>query len=219
MKFKTGLIAVFLLCLVLTACSKKSTELDNAGSSEGKALPNAANGESATEISLSDFFLEDGAKAHYEGQGNEYAELDVNISRPYENYVVVYEDNGGVLTRNIYRIEPQNILLVSTSTASSKQDYPSQDELDATETINVYLKTPFEKGAEFNGWTITEIDIAVETPYKKFEHAMVIENKGEDFINRKYFVEGYGEVKRESIMSVEGEEEFVVTSTLKAIDK
>ena len=219
MKLRSGLLIVFLACLVLTACSKKPTALDDTGSSEGAVAPNAENGESATETSLSDYFLEDGAKAHFEGKGNEYAELDINFSRPYKNYVVVYEDNGGVLTRNIYRIEPENILLVSTSTASSKQDYPSQDELDATETINVYLKTPFEKGAEFNGWTITETDIAVETPYKNFEHAMVIENTGEGFINRKYFVEGIGEVKRESIMNVEGEEEFVVTSTLKAIDK
>ena len=36
---------------------------------------------------------------------------------------------------------------------------------------------------------------------KKFDHAFVIEMKTDDFVNRKYFVEGFGEVKRESIMT------------------
>ncbi len=58
----------------------------------------------------------------------------------------------------------------------------------------------------------------LETPYQTFENVFVLEETSEDFINRKYFVEGFGEVKRESIMQIEGEEDFIVTSTLEKIE-
>ena len=32
-----------------------------------------------TEISMSDFFLPNGSKAHYKGEGNEFAELDIEV--------------------------------------------------------------------------------------------------------------------------------------------
>ena len=98
------------------------------------------------------------------------------------------------------------------------KDFPSQAELDAMNPTGVYLKKPLKKGTTFDTWTIVEMDTTVDTPYKKFDHAFVIEMKTEDFVNRKYFVEGFGEVKRESIMQTD-DGEFIVTSTLKTVDK
>ena len=80
------------------------------------------------------------------------------------------------------------------------------------------MKNPLKKGQHSIQWTIVETDITVDTPYKKFDHAFVIEMKTDDFVNRKYFVEGFGEVKRESIMKMD-DGEFIVTSTLKTVDK
>ena len=42
----------------------------------------------------------------------------------------------------------------------------------------VYLKKPFEVGTKFDKWKIVETDVTVETPYKTFEHAFVIEETG-----------------------------------------
>ncbi len=43
----------------------------------------------------------------------------------------------------------------------------------------IYLEKPLEKGTTFDTWTIVETDITVDTPYKKFDHAFVIEMKTE----------------------------------------
>lgn len=53
---------------------------------------------------MSAFFLSSGAKAHYKGEGNEFAELDIEVTVLDERYVVVDEDNGGVTIRTIYHI-------------------------------------------------------------------------------------------------------------------
>ena len=79
------------------------------------------------------------------------------------------------------------------------------------------MQKPFEVGATFNEWTIVETDATIETPYHKFEQVIVIETKEKDFINRNYFAENYGEVKRESVMI--SEDDFVVTSTLESVSK
>lgn len=215
---------IFLLVavLVFSGCSKKQpTALDNSGSTNGtigEGIVKESESESDGEISLTDLFLPDGSKAHYLGEGNEFAELDVEVARPFENYVVVHENNGGSLVRHIYKIEPDKISILDEQTVELVKDFPTLAELDAMDPTGVYLKKPIKKGTTFDTWTIVEIDTTVDTPYKKFDHAFVIEMKTDDFVNRKYFVEGFGEVKRESIMQTD-DGEFIVTSTLKTVDK
>ena len=217
-------IFIFLLVavLVFSGCSKKQpTALDNSGSTNGtigEGIVKESESESDGEISLTDLFLPDGSKAHYLGEGNEFAELDVEVARPFENYVVVHENNGGSLVRHIYKIEPDQISILEEKTVDLVKDFPSQAELDAMNPTGVYLKKPLKKGTTFDTWTIVEMNTTVDTPYKKFDHAFVIEMKTDDFVNRKYFVEGFGEVKRESIMQTD-DGEFIVTSTLKTVDK
>jgi len=215
---------IFLLVavLVFSGCSKKQpTALDNSGSTNGtigEGVVKESESERDGEISLTDLFLPDGSKAHYLGEGNEFAELDVEVARPFENYVVVHENNGGSLVRHIYKIEPDKISILDEKTVELVKDFPTLGELDAMNPTGVYLKKPLKKGTTFDTWTIVEIDTTVDTPYKKFDHAFVIEMKTDDFVNRKYFVEGFGEVKRESIMQTD-DGEFIVTSTLKTVDE
>ena len=122
------------------------------------------------------------------------------MTRPFENYIVIHENNGGSLVRHIYKIEPDKISILEEMTVDLYERLPFPEELDAMKPTGVYLEKPLEKGTTFGTWTIVEMDATVETPYQKFDNAFVIEMKTEDFVNRKYFVEGYGEVKRESIM-------------------
>ncbi|MBE1554757.1 hypothetical protein [Sporosarcina limicola] len=222
MRQRKPLIFILLATLLFSGCVKngtssdKSTALNNSSSANGNK---ATSGKNTTQTAMADFFLPDGSKAHFEGEGNEFAELDIEVARLIENYVVIHENNGGSIVRYVYKIEEDTIQVLDNITVGTKKDVPSKEEMDAMKPIGIYLKMPFEKGVSFDKWTIIDIDATVETPYKKFEHAIVIEMKDKDFVNRKYLVEGYGEVKRESVMQVEGEEDFVVTSKLKLVDK
>lgn len=215
-------ILLLIAVLVFSGCSNKQpTTLDNSGSTNGtigEGDVKESESERDGEIPLTDLFLPDGSKAHYQGEGNEFAELDIEVTRPFENYVVIHENNGGSLVRHIYKIEPDKISILDEKTVDLVKDFPSKAELDAMKPTGVYLKKPLKKGTTFDTWTIVETDTTVDTPYKKFDHAFVIEMKTDDFVNRKYFVEGFGEVKRESIMQSD-DGEFIVTSTLKTVDK
>jgi len=215
---------IFLLAMILvfSGCSKKNpTALDNSGSTDGTVgdkVVNESENENDGGIPLSDLFMPDGSKAHFQGEGNEFAELDVQVTRPFENYIVIHENNGGSLVRHIYKIEPDKISILEEMAVQLVKDFPSQADLDKLKPIGVYLKKPLEIGTTFGTWTIIDTETTIDTPYKKFDHAIVIEEKTEDYINRKYIVEGYGEVKRESIMQTD-DGEYIVTSTLLTIEE
>lgn len=227
MRGKTIFFNVLLIALIVSGCTNKTTSMNNSGNSGESTDPNAKENvnESTSkpnqnDESLLDYFLPAGSKAQFKGEGNEFAELDIDFAHPYENYVILHENNGGALIRHIYRIEKDQISIMEEKAIDLNEDFPSQQEIEAMEPIGVYLKKPLEVGTTFDRWKIVETDVTVKTPYETFDHAFVIEEKGDDFVNRKYFVEGYGEVKRESIMNMAGEEEdFIVTSTLESVSK
>lgn len=225
MKKLNRFVFLLLAFFVITGCSKNSsTNMDNSGSensgmiTEEKEGTEGNNGSNQSEVTMIDFFLPDGSKAHYLGEGNEFAELDVEVSHPYKDFVIVHENNGGTMIQYIYKIEKDKIDILDKRMVDYKEEFPSLEELNAMAPTGIYLQQPLKVGTTFDNWKITEIEVAVETPYKKFEKAFVIEETGEDFTNRKYFVEGFGEVKRESIMHME-DGDYVVTSTLKAVDQ
>jgi hypothetical protein len=225
-------ILMLVAALIVTGCSNNGSESndpkineDNMVKSEEVTEGQTDEGEKSTleengqnEISMMDFFLPDGSKAHYKGEGNEYAELNIQVTHPYENYVIVHEDNGGASVRHIYKIDPDKISILEQTELDYEKAIPTLDELKAMEPIGIYLQNPLAEGATFGEWTVTQTEATVETAYKTFENAFVIERKGEDFVIRKYFVQGFGEIKQEFLMESEGNE-FVVTSTIESIEK
>ncbi len=217
-------ICLLVAALVFTGCSKNGgTAMNNSGSqntgimTKEKENTEGNEGANQSDISMIEFFLKDGSKAHYLGEGNEFAELDIEVAHPFKDYVIVYENNGGSLVRHIYKIAQDEILILDSKIVDYKEDFPTLEELDAMEPSGVYLKKPFSKGTVFDKWSIVETDVTLKTPYKTFDRAFIIERKDKDIVNRKYFVQGYGEVKREAVMQTK-EGEFIVTSTLKAVD-
>lgn len=223
---KTNLFfCLFMAILLFTGCSKNGgTAVGNSGSEntgivtkENESTENEEN-PPQNEVAMLDFFLPDGSKAHYQGEGNEFAELDIEVAHPFKDYVIIHENNGGSLVRHIYKIENDKIIILEKMMIDYKQDFPTQKELDAMAPSGIYLKKPFTVGTAFGNWSIIETDVSVETPYQTFDHAFIIEMKENDIINRKYFVKGFGEIKRESIMKTT-DGEFVVISTLKSVEK
>ena len=219
-------IVLAALLFALAGCSAKDPT-----SVDGKADSSKTNEEAApagkdqqddaelTDTGLLDYFLPDGSSAHYKGEGNEFAELDITVARPAQDYVVIHENNGGTFVQKVYKVDGDEIRVLQEEHIELDAGVPSPAELDAMTPIRTYLKGPLEIGTTFDDWEIVETDATVDTPYQAFENAIVIEQKEEDFINRIYLVKEYGEVKRESIMSMEDESDFVVTSTLETVDQ
>lgn len=219
-----NLLMIMSICsLFVVGCSPATTDLNNSGNSGESAQPNEKTDkeitDAAKESELVDYFLPDTSKAMFIGEGNEYADLDIDYAHPFKNYVIVHENNGGTLIRYIYKIESDQILRLDQRVIELKEDFPSLDELQAMEPNGIYLEKPFEVGTIFDEWKIVETDITLETPYQTFDHVFVIESTSDDAVNRKYFAKGFGEVKRESVMTMTNGEEYKVTSTLSSVSK
>lgn len=166
------------------------------------------------------FFKPPDSTAYFKGEGNEFATFNVKTLWLSEKYVSNVEDNGGVLMLRVYRVLEDKVELVVEEVIEGMPEevvYPEVAQLEEMDALQTYLAAPIAVGTSFEQWTIIKINETLETPYKKFENVIVIEEKGENFINRKYFVEGFGEVKRESIMQMDNDEEYIVTSTLESI--
>lgn len=185
--------------LLIGACGKDRRTNENPA---GSAAPNAVK-EVQPIISMLDYFPEDGSKGHFKGEGNTLADYDIQVTHAHENYVVVYEKSKDTHLRHIYKIEADRIDMLDSKVIGTDDVFPTLAELNAMQPVSVYLQKPLTEGTVFGDWTIVQTDATVETPYQQFEQAIVIENKDKDVVLRKYFVSGYGEVKRESVMKNE----------------
>ncbi|PIC62598.1 hypothetical protein CSV79_16185 [Sporosarcina sp. P13] len=231
---RTMFFLVAALLLVLAGCSSKpATSLDGNVGSDGESTNDGTTKDeqtgqkdgdqtkqddaNLTDVSLLDYFLPDGSSAHYKGEGNEFAELDITVARPAEDYVVIHENNGGSFIQKVYKLVGDEIQVLQEEHTELSAEVPTPAQLDAMEPTRIYLKGPVAVGTTFDDWKIVETDVAVTTPYQQFEDAIVIEQEGDNFINRIYLVKDIGEVKRESIMTMEGEDDFVVTSQLETV--
>lgn len=225
---RISIIVIALMTTLLIIGCAKNGEIKNPTPPEnnntGSNVTDGSAGGSIGDVTPSndpmrDYFLPDGSKANYKGEGNEFAQLKVEVAQPYEHYFIVHENNGGAFIRRIYKIDTDKIEILEQKTVDAIPDFPSRDQLESMNPIGIYLQKPFSLGTVFDKWTIVETGVTVETPYKTFSDAFVIEEKGKDFVNRKYFVQGFGEVKRESIMKSANGEETIVTSTLESVTK
>ncbi|WP_033542886.1 hypothetical protein [Planococcus sp. CAU13] len=163
------------------------------------------------------FFMDDGTTAQYEGDGNEFATLAIRTEHLMEDYVALYEDNGGTVMLKVYRLSDDRVDLVKEEPEFFDEYNPTLEELEALETISTYLEFPLEEGNTLDDRTVVQTGATVKTPYETFEDAIVLESRAENSTNRWHFIEGYGEVKREFISEEDGEE-FTVTSSLESIE-
>ncbi|SOC23893.1 hypothetical protein SAMN05880501_11634 [Ureibacillus xyleni] len=167
------------------------------------------------------FFKPDGTTSTFLGEGNEYASYTEKTKWLSDNYVATVIDNGGATTMKVYRVLEDRIDLVYDELVEEMPNdvvYPEVQSLDKLEAVEPYLASPIEVGTTFGNWKIVETGASIDTHFETFENAIVIEEQGEDFTNRKYVVEGFGVVKSESVMVTDTNEEYIVTSTLERIE-
>lgn len=175
--------------------------------------------EESADIQLSDYFMPDGSIAYFEGFGNEYAQLNLRTVFLENNHVAVYEDNGGTVLLSVYRLTDNRIELVLEEGEYYDEYRPNAAELDALEPISVYLEFPIEEGQSIGDQTVIETGASLETYYGTFEDVFILEEIFESGgVNKTYFAEGYGEVKREYRANADDPDEYAITSILKRID-
>lgn len=175
------------------------------------------------DIDYTKFFMPDNSTSYFLGEGNEYATFNVHTKWLSDRFVALVENNGGAVMLRIYKVMDEfnkidKIYDEMIEDLPNNVQYPSVDELNSLPAIETYLNGPIEVGTTIGKWKITEVDMTLDTPYQTFEHVFVLEETSENYINRKYFAFGYGEIKRESIMHNEDAEDFIVTSTLENIE-
>ncbi|RAZ69768.1 hypothetical protein [Planococcus maitriensis] len=237
MKYWSGLGGVALM-LAVAGCGTQDTTIEQpeegavqeeaaqeeAPEAEMEEMPAEGTGgdshgsEQAT-VDPYDYFLEDGSTAKFEGYGNEFAEFTLKTDYMEANHVATYEDNGGTVVLKVFRLHEDRIELVKQEGEFYDDYTASFEELEALEVISTYLEFPIEEGQEIGDATVVETGTSLETPYQNFDDVFVLESMTEDgSINRNYFVEGYGEVKREFRANADDSDEMAITSTLASVE-
>jgi len=168
-------------------------------------------------VDLKKFLKPDNTVANFLGDGNEFSSYTEKTTWLNDEFVGTIVDNVGVSLMTIYKITKNQIEIVFKEPIDLDTPFPKIEELEVLEPIETYLATPIEEGTSFGQWKIVETNATIETPYKTFEKAIILEEKGENYVNRKYFVEGLGEIKTESIMDTDQGETYTVTSALQSI--
>ncbi|EGA88894.1 putative lipoprotein protein [Planococcus donghaensis MPA1U2] len=224
LKFMSFTLAILLL---LTACNSESSEEQQSPEEDSNlieegsenAVEEQTDDEETVYIDLSTFFMPDTSTATFLGEGNEYASFTLRTVYMDDQHIATYEDNGGTVMLKVYRVGENAVELVKEQTEFYEDFVASSEELEALQPIRTYLTLPLEVGTVIENWTVTETDATGETPFQKFKNAIVLESEEtENAMNKTYFAEGYGEVKREFRMQEEGQEEFVVTSVLESVE-
>ncbi|HWK23465.1 MAG TPA: hypothetical protein VNS08_10590 [Ureibacillus sp.] len=188
--------------------------------SEENSTPPSENEEVSEEVDFKHYFKPSNTTATFKGDGNEFAGYTETTKWIADNYVATVIDTGGARIMKVYRVLEDKIVLVMDELIEEMQGeevYPDITTLEKLPVLETYLARPIEVGTKFDRWTIVETNGTLATPYQTFENVFVLEETGEEFINRKYFAEDYGVIKSESITSVELSEEIVISSTLEDI--
>ncbi|MBO1914345.1 hypothetical protein J4G37_57185, partial [Microvirga sp. 3-52] len=100
MKKNKLLIMLFSALFLVVGCTQKNTidppvdKKTNQDSEKEEKVDDQttdADDKKTLEVAMINFFLPDGSSAHYEGDGNEFAELNIEVTHIDSKYVVIDE--------------------------------------------------------------------------------------------------------------------------------
>ncbi|WP_313890776.1 hypothetical protein [Psychrobacillus sp.] len=210
------LVLLLIPILILFACTNEQPISNDAASNKDE--PTVSEGlplEKAND--LRQFFMADQASANFIGEGNEYASYTLKTVHLSDNYVVTYENNGGTVLQRIYKITDEKVSILAENEEAYDEKTPTLEELNTMQEKKIYLVAPLTVGSEFGGWKVTSTTETIKTNVQTFTDVIVIEKIDEqNTIVRKYFAKDFGEIKREFIMNIEGEE-TIISSTIDQI--
>lgn len=217
---KVRIISLFAVALLVGCTDQSSTtpQPNDPSSTETETEPEIVEPQEMGP-DLHTYFMPNQSIARFEGMGNEYATYTLETQYLYDDYIGTLEDNGGTVVQRIYRVEENRIVKIFEEVEAYEADFPPFNELESMPELETYLSLPLEEGTAFGGWTIEQVDGTLETPFQTFTDVIMLSQEGEDqSVIEKYFVEGFGEVKRVFRMPGGEGEEFEVISTLQSVD-
>lgn len=169
---------------------------------------------------LKQYFFSDESEAVFLG-GFENGGFTVQTFWLSDHYVQqVLSSDAGIVER-IYRLNGDQIELVFEELIDDTvRSQMSTDELNKLPMLQIVLKAPFKIGDEYGDWTVIETSGQVTTTYGSFSNVLVVENTDDDVRMRKYYVQGFGEVKWETaFLNKESDEyEMFMTTDFATLD-
>lgn len=203
----------------------KSTDNDDASANATEDTTNKEVKEEATAttnastIDFKKYFLADGAKASFLGEGMEFAAYTLETHWLNDKYVATYKNDGATKSQQIYRVNADNIELVVDDSFELEPETPTIGWLDKTEAMEVVLQAPLEKDQKFSEWQVIATDQTVETPLQTFTKVIEVQRKGKDFTEQRFFAEGFGQIKSVYTMEIEGSHEpYIIISSIEKVE-
>lgn len=232
-KWLVSVMGLLLLLLLLSACSlfrtgtstndgesttaQEDTELEEPDLDESDELESESNDESpeiASQYNLADFFPDTTDNLYiYEGEGIEFASYTQFTDYADGNRKQIRENNGGTETVKVLELRDEEIAVLF----SLPEIYYRENLLEESGAVSeVLIKAPLQVG---NRWeledgserSITDADIAVETPAGTFE-AIEITTMYEDGESRDYYAPDVGLIQ--SVYVSEGIETSSILSEI-----
>ena len=167
--------------------------------------------ENASSLQL--FFKEHQTTATFVGVGNEFASFSEETIWLTDHIVQTSIDNGGAFIYSVYRISEQAIELVYEGVTEPNMTI---EQIAKLPVIELYLALPLKQGTSFGSWTITDVDVTVNTPFKSFTDVIEVMKEIDGSTSYRYFAPGFGLIKQVESLEM-GENMFKISSTLEGI--
>jgi hypothetical protein len=169
--------------------------------------------EEPTLLNLKSIFKKDGDVAYFVGDFNEYATFTETTTWLNDEYVQILTDNGGSVTRQIYKVSLDKIELVfEKMDVSESEDLPIE-KLELLKPISTLLIAPIEDGAAFDDKVIT-YPVDFLTPYKKFSDTIQVTVEDQNSTIDYYYAQHYGLIGKITTF----EDDYQITSMLTSIN-
>ena len=194
-------VYVLLLCCVLTACSNVAesqlhadiiaTSNEAIEHSEDLATAYANAYENASPLQL--FFNEDQSIATFIETGNSLASFREETVWLTDYIVQKKVDNGTAVVYSLFRITDEAIELVYEGETELTMTI---EEMTKLPIIELDLALPIAPGTSFGSWTITNVDVTVDTPFKSFTNVVEVVKETDGSTSYRYFAPGFGLIKQ-----------------------
>ena len=194
-------VYLLLLCWMLAACSNSvesqlyaditATSKEAIEHSKGLAIAYTNAYENASTLQL--FFKEDQTKAIFLKNDNEGVAFHEETIWLTDHIVQTSINNGEDFVYVIYRITDEAIELVYEGVTESMM---TVGEIEKLPVIELYLAFPIIQGTSFDNWTITNVDVTVDTPFKLFTNAIEVTRETGNRKLYRYFSPGFGLIKQ-----------------------
>ncbi|TYQ17982.1 UNVERIFIED_CONTAM: sporulation and spore germination protein [Acetivibrio alkalicellulosi] len=219
MKIYNFLLVCILTMIFLTGCNgddlQPEPQVTEKTDTEKADNENEDNQDTLTVAEI--FPFEPNIYMKYIGEGNEYAEYDTYVDYIGQDVMQVRSRTAGTTMAFVYTIEDGAVKLVF----SKEETYYRYNYTDYRNMEEIIIMEPIREGTSWileDGKTrsITAVDKEIEVKAGRYS-VVEVTTEDENFITRKYYASGIGQIKQEFISKEDTS--FIISSELEIADK